>query len=77
MVASQIGRWLVILGAVILVAGVVVWGLARLNLPLGRLPGDLNFGGENFRVSIPLATSIVLSIVLTVVLNVVIWLWRR
>ena len=77
MEASQIGRWLIVVGAVILVAGVVIWGLARLNLPLGRLPGDLTFGGENFKVSIPLGTSILLSIVLTVVLNIIVRLWRR
>lgn len=75
--ASQVGRWLVILGAVLLIVGAVIWGLARFNLPIGRLPGDLTFGSESFKVSIPLATSIVLSIVLTVVLNVVIRLWRR
>lgn len=77
MEASQIGRWLIVVGAVILVAGVVIWGLARFNLPLGRLPGDLTFGGENFKVSIPLGTSILLSIVLTVVLNIIVRLWRR
>lgn len=75
--SGQLGRWLVILGAVLLVLGAVIWGLARFNLPLGRLPGDLTFGGENFRVSIPLASSIVISVVLTVVLNVVVRLWRR
>lgn len=75
--AAQIGKWLVIAGVVIAIVGAAVWGLARLNLPLGRLPGDLTFGGGSFRVSIPLATSIVLSIVLTVILNVIIRFWRR
>ncbi len=75
--SSQLGRWLVILGVVIVVIGAVIWGFARLNLPLGRLPGDLSFGGENFRVSIPLASSIVISVILTIVLNVVVRLWRR
>ncbi len=75
--AAQIGKWLVIAGVVIAIVGAAVWGLARLNLPLGRLPGDLTFGDGSFRVSIPLATSIVLSIALTVILNVIIRFWRR
>ena len=75
--AAQWGRWLVIVGLAIAVIGGLVWGLARLNLPLGRLPGDFIFGGEGFRVSIPLASSIVISILLTVLLNLAARLWNR
>ncbi len=75
--AAQWGRWLVIVGLAIAVIGGLVWGLARLNLPLGRLPGDLIFGSEGFRVSIPLASSIVISILLTVLLNLAARLWNR
>ncbi len=62
------GRTLLVIGLVIAAIGglLVVLG----NVPwLGRLPGDLSFGNDNFRIYIPIATSILLSIVLTVVLN--------
>ena len=74
---AQIGRWLMLAGVALVVVGAAVWGLARLNLPLRRLPGDLTFGGGSLRVSIPLATSIVISIVLTIVLNLVARLWNK
>jgi len=44
----------------------------RLNLPLGRLPGDFHFGNDKANVYMPCATSILLSILLTVLLNVIV-----
>lgn len=55
-----VGLVLVILGAVLLLAG-------RFGLPLGRLPGDFAWRGKNMRVYFPLGTSILLSIVLTLI----------
>lgn len=74
---SQLGRALVLIGLGLVVVGGLVWGLTRLNLPFGRLPGDFAFGSDGFRVSIPLATSIVISLVLTVVVNLIAWFGRR
>lgn len=66
---NDIGRILVLVGAVLLVAGGLIILLPRLGLPLGRLPGDLRFETGQFTCLIPIATSIILSIVLTVGLN--------
>ncbi len=60
-------RILAITGVLLLVAGGVLWMLARAGFH--GLPGDLNFGGRNWRVSFPLATSLVISVILTVLLN--------
>ena len=64
---QQLGRVLLVVGAVVVVVG----GLFLLGgaLGLGRLPGDLSFGRGNMRVYVPLASSIVLSVVATVLLN--------
>lgn len=64
-------RLLIILGAVLLVAG-LAWPLIRRS-GLGRLPGDLFFQGEHFSFYFPLTSSIVVSVVLTVIL----WLLSR
>ncbi len=74
---SQLGRALVLIGLGLVVVGGLVWVLTRLSLPLWRLPGDFTFDGDGFRVSIPLATSIVISLVLTVVVNLIAWFGRR
>jgi hypothetical protein len=64
---SGIGRFLLIAAAVLAVLGVVLLLAGRGVIP--RLPGDFSFGGRNWRVYVPLGTSIVLSVVLTVLLN--------
>lgn len=64
----DLGRTLIFLGLFLLVAGIVIVGLNRLHLPLGRLPGDFNWRGRGWSVSFPLATSILVSIVLTLLL---------
>jgi len=58
------GILLVVLGAVLMIAG-------RLGLPLGRLPGDIAYKGKNVSVYFPIGTSILVSIVLTVVLYLI------
>lgn len=62
---------LVIFGAVLLVIGLVVMLAGRMNLPLGRLPGDVTYRGKNTTVYFPLATSILVSVVLSIVLYLV------
>ena len=61
------GRVLIALGVALLIAGVVVLGLERAGLGLGRLPGDFAYRGRNVQVWFPLGTCIVLSVVLSVV----------
>jgi hypothetical protein len=73
---DSLGKLLLVLGLVIAVIGVGIMLAGRVPF-LGNLPGDLSFGGDGWRVSIPLATSLVLSIVLTVVLNLVFGLFGR
>ena len=67
----ELGRGLILLGVLLVVAGAVILGLNRLNLPLGRLPGDFNWRGRGWSVSFPLATSLVVSVVLSLLLWVV------
>jgi xanthine/uracil permease len=64
---GDVGRILVVTGAVILVVGLALIALGRFNLPLGRLPGDIIYRGKNTTVYFPLATSILLSVVLSLV----------
>jgi hypothetical protein len=65
------GRLLIILGIVLVVLG-MLWPLVT-RLGLGRLPGDIVIERENFRLYIPIMTSVIVSIVLSVIL----WLINR
>ena len=63
---QQFGKWLVVFGAVLVVIGTLVILLGRIGL--FRLPGDFTFGGRNWRIYFPIASSILLSILLTLIL---------
>ncbi len=65
------GRTLILAGAFLILAGLIVLALARLGLPLGRLPGDLAWRGKNVSVFAPLGTSLLLSVLLSLVLYLV------
>ena len=61
----DLGRTFISVGLLLVLVGVVVLGLNRLHLPLGRLPGDFSWRGARWSVSFPLATSILVSVVLS------------
>jgi Protein of unknown function (DUF2905) len=68
---SDLGKFSVVAGAVAIVAGLVLMLLARTNIPLGRLPGDMVYRGKNTTFYFPLATSILVSVVLSVVMYLI------
>jgi hypothetical protein len=72
----ELSKLLVFFGAMLVVAGIALMLLGRMNLPIGRLPGDFLYRGKNTTIYFPLATSVVVSVVLSVVLYLV-SRWRR
>jgi hypothetical protein len=67
----DLGRLLIVFGAILIAAGILVTFFGKLGL--GKLPGDIVYRRGNFTFYFPLVTSILLSIVLSVLL----WLFRR
>lgn len=64
-------RTLIVIGLICLGLG-LLWPWLR-QLPLGRLPGDILIVRENFRLSLPLTSCIIVSLLLSLVL----WLLRK
>jgi len=64
-------RFLVILGAAILVIGLLWPYLSRIGL--GRLPGDIIIERENFTLYLPLTTCLLISLLFSFLL----WLLNR
>jgi DUF2905 family protein len=64
---NDLGRLLIGVGLVLVVAGGLLLLLGRTGIPLGRLPGDISYRGKNLSVYFPLGTSILLSVVLSLV----------
>ncbi len=65
---GDLGRILIFVGGLLLVIGLVFVFAGKLNLPVGRLPGDIVYRGKNTTFYFPLMTSILLSVILSLVL---------
>lgn len=65
---GDLGRMLVFLGGLLLVIGLIFILAGKVNLPIGRLPGDIVYRGKNTTFYFPLMTSILLSVILSLVL---------
>jgi hypothetical protein len=63
---NELGKALLGLGLLLTVIGAVLLVAGRWGLPLGRLPGDMAYGGKHVSVYFPLGTSILISIVLSI-----------
>ena len=70
---TDLGKLLLVVGGVIFLLGAVLLLAGKLNLPLGRLPGDIVYRGKNSVFYFPIVTCIVISVVLSLVL----WLFGR
>ena len=69
---QDLGKMLLFLGLVLVVAGAVLWKTGGLGA-LGRLPGDIFVQRGSSTFYFPLVTCLVVSVVLTVLG----WLFRR
>ena len=68
-----IGRALIVLGLILLLAGIWITLGWRLPFRLGRLPGDIYYRRGPVSFYFPVVTCVVLSIILTVLIS----LFRR
>ena len=69
----NIGRMLIVLGLILVAAGVLFTLGDKLPVRFGRLPGDIVIRGKNSTFYFPLVTCLLVSIVLSFVL----WLFGR
>lgn len=65
----DIARLLIGLGGTLIVAGIVVYLLAKAGF--GRLPGDIVLHGDGYSVYLPVVTCVVVSVILSVVLSLI------
>lgn len=61
----EIGKTLIVIGVVLVVAG-LVW-IVGSRFGLGHLPGDIAIERENFRLYFPLGTCLLISVILSAV----------
>lgn len=70
---QQLGKYLLIMGLIIALAGGLIWLLGNKLHWFGKLPGDIRVERENFSFYFPITTMILLSLGISFLL----WIWRR
>jgi hypothetical protein len=73
---ETIGRWVLILGGVMIVVGGIIWLLGRFHI-FEHFPGTIRIQTSGVTCVFPLLASILISIVLTVALNIIIRLLNK
>jgi len=70
---SETGKWIIGIGAIVILIGIIIYFFHdKLNW-IGRLPGDIRIEKENFRFYFPIVTMILFSLLCTFI----IWLIRK
>ena len=68
---SDVARWLIIAGVILIAVG-LAWPLLA-KLGLGRLPGDIHIERDGYSFYFPITTGLIVSIVLSLLF----WLLRK
>lgn len=61
------GKILIITGIILVITGIIIHFAPRLPFP-GKLPGDIVIDRGNFKMYLPITTSILISLVLSLIL---------
>jgi magnesium-transporting ATPase (P-type) len=70
---SETGKWIIGIGAIIIIVGIIIYFFHDKFNWIGRLPGDIRIEKENFRFYFPITTMILFSLFGTLIL----WLIRK
>ena len=68
---GELGKTLLAIGIVLVVAGIFLVSGAKLPFRLGRLPGDIAYQGRHGSFYFPIVTCILLSVALTLIMWIV------
>ncbi|MCC7401934.1 MAG: DUF2905 domain-containing protein [Chitinophagaceae bacterium] len=68
---SDTGKYLMLAGGILLLAGIIVYFFHDKLQWIGRLPGDIRIERENFRFYFPVTTMILLSLLITAIITVI------
>jgi len=67
----ETGKWLIVAGVTITLAGLLLYFFHDKLHWIGRLPGDIRVERENFRFYFPITTMIIASVLLSLLLRII------
>ena len=65
------GKYIIIIGAIIIVIGIIIYFFHDKLTWIGKLPGDIRVEKENFKFYFPVTTMILLSLAITLIINLI------
>ena len=65
------GKYIIVIGVVIIVAGIIIYFFHDFFKWFGRLPGDIRVEKKNVTFYFPIVTMIIISLVITILLNII------
>jgi Zn-dependent protease with chaperone function len=66
---KHMAKWIMMLGAILLVIGAILHFAPWLLNWFGKLPGDIRIESERGKIFIPITSMLIVSIVLTILIN--------
>ena len=69
--SSDTGKWIIIIGIFVVLAGVIIYFFHDKLGWIGRLPGDIRIEKDNFRFYFPITTMIIFSLLLTLIIQLI------
>jgi hypothetical protein len=70
---QEVGKFILIIGLVLVAVGALLWRFPSLFGWVGRLPGDISVQKGNFSFYFPIVTCILISVIVTLLS----WWFRR
>ena len=72
--SADTGKWLIVLGAALVVIGGIIYFFHNNFSWFGNLPGDIKVERENFRFYFPITTMLIVSLLINVLFRIYRWL---
>jgi hypothetical protein len=64
-VQPELGRWIIGIGVLLVIVGLVVWKAPGALSWFGKLPGDISIQKGNFSFYFPLVSCVLISVILS------------
>ena len=71
---KDLGKWIIYFGIGFIVLGFIINQFSDKLGWIGRLPGDIRLGSDNFRLYFPFTSLIVLNLIIYFILKIFHWL---
>jgi ribose/xylose/arabinose/galactoside ABC-type transport system permease subunit len=73
----DIAKILITIGLILVFSGIIIYTIPQSVKWIGKLPGDIHFESENYKIYFPIVSMILLSVILTTLFNVAGWILSR